>query len=139
MTIFSSGSLRRNGRNLRTLRPVVPALERRVGEERLGGRVVEVGELEPEEEELRPERCALLRQARDEGTRGASAVSVAYQVRVVDRPREHGLDPLALLDRLGELGRAQLGDLAVVPLPERRRVLSASCVSASRRGSSPFS
>ena len=42
------------------------------------------------------------------------------EVRVVDGARERRLDPLALLDRLAQLGRAQLGDAAVVALAERR-------------------
>ncbi len=102
--------------------PVAPALELVAREERLGLVVLERRELEPEEEELRVDRRALLRQARDE----RAALRVGHvrrepEVRVVDRARERRLDPLALLDRVAQLARAQLGDASVVPLAERRR------------------
>ena len=83
---------------------------------------VERRELEPEEEELRVDRRALLRQARHE----RSALRVGHvrrepEVRVVDRARERRLDPLALLDRLAQIAGAQLRDAAVVLLAERGR------------------
>ena len=100
--IFSSGSVRMYGRNFRTERSqCAPALERLVREERVGGSVVEVGDLEPEEQELRVERGALLGQPRDErSARRVGHVRREPEMGVVDRAREDRLDPLALVDRL---------------------------------------
>ncbi len=126
MRIFSSGSVRMYGRNFRTVRSQwrqrsSSSLARSAS----AWSSVERRELEPEEEELRVDRRALLRQARDE----RAALRVGHvrrepEVRVVDRARERRLDPLALLDRLSQIAGAQLRDAAVVPLAEggRRRL-----------------
>ena len=100
--------------------PVAPALELVTRDERVGLVVLERSELEPEEEELGVDRRALLGEARDERT----ALRVGHirrepEVRVVDRTRERRLDPFALLDRVSQVGRAQLGDASVVPLTKR--------------------
>ena len=98
-----------------------PAFERLVREELLGDVVVELGELEREEEELCLGAPASGQRARA-APRGASAMSVANHRWAVDRAREDGLDPLALLDRLREPGRVQLGHLVVVVASARRRL-----------------
>ena len=73
-------------------------------------------------------RGTLLGQAGQErSARRVGHVRREPEMREVDRASEDRLDPLALVDRLDELGRAQLGDPAVVPLPERRCGGSASC------------
>ena len=101
---------------------MAPALELTAREQRVGLLVLERGELEPEEEELRVDRCALLGEPRDEGpTRGVVHVGREPQMRVVDRAREDRLDPLALLDRRAQIGGAQLRDASVVPLTKGRR------------------
>ena len=102
--------------------PVAPVLELVARDERVSLVVVERRELEPEEEELGVDRGALLRQTGDEG----SALRVGHvrrepEVRVVDRARERRLDPLALLDSLAQVARAQLRDPSVVLLAEGSR------------------
>ncbi len=123
MRIFSSGSVRMYGRNFRTVRSQWRQRSSSSLAMSASACVVrERRELEPEEEELRVDRRALLRQARHE----RSALRVGHvrrepEVRVVDRARERRLDPLALLDRVAQLAGAQLRDATVVPLAERSR------------------
>ncbi len=101
--------------------PVLPPLEHRVGQQGVGRGVVEVGELEPEEQKLRVQCSALFGQpCQERSARRVGHVRREPEMGVVDRASEDRLDPLALVDRLDELGSAQLGDPAVVPLPERR-------------------
>ena len=100
---------------------MLPPLERRVGQQSVGCGVVEVGELEPEEQKLRVQCSALLGQpCQERSARRVGHVRREPEMGEVDRASEDRLDPLALVDRLDELGSAQLGDPAVVPLPERR-------------------
>ena len=112
MRIFSSGL----GEDVRPeladrVQPVVPALELVARGQRVGLFVLERGDLESEEQELRIDGRALLRQARDERSpRRFVLVGRVPEVRVVDRARERRLDPLALLDRLAQLAGAQLRD-----------------------------
>ncbi len=97
--------------------PVAPALELRAREMRLGRSVVEVGDLQTEEEQLRVERCALLRDSGNErAARRVGHVRCEVEMGEVADASEDLLDPLALCDRRGQLGRAQLRDLAVVRL-----------------------
>src|SRR6185295_18845411 len=92
--------LLRLGQNVRAelphgLEPVTPALELTACEQRVGLFVLERAELEPEEEELRVDCCALLGESRDKGpTRGVVHVGREPQMRVIDRAREGRLDPL---------------------------------------------
>ena len=97
-------------------------IERRVGEERVGRAVLDRRPLEPEEEELRLEGRALLPQLRDEcAAGGLGHVGREKHVRVVESARCDRLDPLALVNRLGELGGGEGCDLAVVAVAEGSR------------------
>ena len=97
-------------------------IERRVGEERVGRAVLDRRPLEPEEEELRLEGRALLPQFRNEcAAGGLGHVGREKHVRVVESARCDRLDPLALVNRLGELGGGEGCDLAVVAVAEGRR------------------
>ena len=100
---------------------MAPAVERRIGEQLVRRPVVDRGPLEAEEEKLRLEAGTLLTQLRDEGaTGGVGHVGGEVHVRVVEGARRDRLDPLALVDRLGEVARREGRDLAVVAVAERR-------------------
>ena len=98
---------------------MIPLLELGGGEERLGGLVLEVGDLQAEEEELRLESRSLLGQPRDErAASGVGHVRRELEVGEVACARDERLDSLQLCNRLGELGGGEPGDLPVVALPE---------------------
>ena len=107
MTIRSSGSLRRYGRNFRSdCRWCRQWSSAGVGEQRLRALVVDGGPLEREEQELGVERRGLLPQPRDErAARRVGHVRREEEVGVRQRPDDRGLDPLVLGDRLGERRR----------------------------------
>ena len=98
-----------------------PALELGAGEQRFGDIVVEVGYLEPEEEELRVESGALLRDARHErASRRIRHVGGEMEVGEVRDPREDFFDALSLGDRGRKLRGREAGDLPVVAVAECR-------------------
>ena len=102
--------------------PVTPVVEGGILEQRRCGLVVDRGPLEAEEEELRLEARRLLAELRDErATGGIGHVRGEGHVRVVEGARRHGLDPLVLRDRVGELRRRQGRDLAVGAIAEGGR------------------
>ncbi len=102
--------------------PVPPVVERRIGESRRGRPVLDRGPLEPEEEKLRLEARGLLAEPGDEGAAGrVRHVGRELEVREVEGAGGDRLDPLALVDRGGELGGGELGHLPVVALAERGR------------------
>ena len=101
--------------------PVAPVVERRVGEQLLGRLVLDRGPLEPEEEELRLEARTLLTELCHERTaRLVGHVRGEVHVREVESARRDRFDPLALVDRRGEVGRGEARDVAVVPVAEGR-------------------
>ena len=115
---------------------MAPVIELGPFQKRFGRFVVQLGDLEPEEEELGVERRALLGDARDEcSTRRVGHVGGEMEMGEVRDAGEDGLDPLALLDGFRQLGRTQLGDLAVVPIAKRGRCLVRLVDVASSRGS----
>ena len=102
---------------------VAPVVEGRVGEDLLDDVVRRSRPFEREEEELGLERRRLLPEPRHEGaTRGIGHVRREDEMRVRQRPDDRRLDALVLRDRLGELHRAELGHLPVVPLAEGCRI-----------------
>ena len=91
---------------------MAPVVERRIGEELVRRPVLDRGPLESEEEKLRLEAGTLLTQLRDEGaTGGVGHVGGEVHVRVVEGARRDRLDPLALVDRLGELAAERVATL----------------------------
>ena len=118
--IFSSGSVSRYGRNTRcALSQWRQWSSAGVLEQRRGRLVVDRGPLEAEEEQLGLEARGLLAQLRDErAAGGVGHVGGEAHVRVVEGARRDRLDPLVLVDRVGELGRRQGRDLAVVAVAE---------------------
>ena len=121
VTIFSSGSESRYGRNLRSDRRWCRQWSSAASASTASAIVVvDRGPLEREEEELGLERRRLLLQPRDErAARRVGHVRREDEVRVGQRPDDRGLDPLVLRDRLGERRGVELRDLPVVALAER--------------------
>ena len=121
MTTFSSGSVRRYGRNFRSerrwWRQWSSASSASTASAASSGTAAHSS---GEEEELGLERRGLLPQPRDErAARRVGHVRREEEVRVGQRPDDRRLDPLVLGDRLGERLRVELGDLPVVALAER--------------------
>ena len=101
---------------------MAPVVECRIGEQLVRRPVLDRGPLESEEEKLRLEAGTFLTQLRNEGaTGGVGHVGGEVHVRVVEGACRDRLDPLALVDRLGERARRERRNVAVVALAEGRR------------------